>query len=171
MTGNTVNVLMILCAGNIAIKLAWKILNVFAMYQVGLGWVLCPFPCDVFAVYLPGTPPLAPSVPNTARLTEPIESLAKLPYPVFLPFCNKTLQLMHVNGLLKFAIEECWFDINLMDLKVVCGSKREEKTNGISLSNHWGQGLVYWVSKLWVNSKEMEKELAINSSSKYQANL
>ena len=23
---------------------------------------------------------------------------------------------------------------------------------------HWGQGLVYWASKLWVNHKEMEKE-------------
>ena len=33
----------------------------FAVYWVGFGWVLCPFPCDVFAVYLPGIPPLAPS--------------------------------------------------------------------------------------------------------------
>ena len=62
MTWNTVNVLGISCTGNTTMKLAWKILNVFAMYQVGFWWVLCPFPCDVFAVYLPGTPPLAPSV-------------------------------------------------------------------------------------------------------------
>ena len=64
MTWNTVNVLGISCTGNTAMKLAWKILNVFAMYQVGFWWVLCPFPCDVFAVYLPGTPPLAPSDNN-----------------------------------------------------------------------------------------------------------
>ena len=32
------------------------------MYWVGIGWVLCPFPCDVFAVFQSGTPPLAPSV-------------------------------------------------------------------------------------------------------------
>jgi hypothetical protein len=37
MTGDTVDVLGILCAGNIAIKLAWKILNVFAVYRVSLG--------------------------------------------------------------------------------------------------------------------------------------
>jgi len=42
-------------------KLAWEILNVFAMYWMGFWWVLYPFPCDVLAVYLPGTPALAPS--------------------------------------------------------------------------------------------------------------
>ena len=31
------------------------------MDWVGIGWVLCPFPCNVFAVFLSGTPPLAPS--------------------------------------------------------------------------------------------------------------
>jgi len=41
--------------------LAGKILNVLAIYQMGMGWVLCPFPCNVLAVYWPGTPPLAPS--------------------------------------------------------------------------------------------------------------
>ena len=61
MTWDTVNVLGISCTGNTAMKLAWKILNVFAMYRVGFWWVLCPFPCDVLAVYPPGTPPLAPS--------------------------------------------------------------------------------------------------------------
>jgi len=44
------DVLGIFCAGNTAIKLAWKILNVFVMYQTGFWWVHCPFPCDVFAV-------------------------------------------------------------------------------------------------------------------------
>ena len=61
MTENTVNMLGIFCAGKIAMKSAWKILNVFAMYWVGLGQVLCPFPCDVLAVYLLGPLPLAPS--------------------------------------------------------------------------------------------------------------
>ena len=61
MTWNTVNVLGISCAGNTAMKLAWNILNVFAMYRMGFWWVLYPFPCDVLAVYLPGTPALAPS--------------------------------------------------------------------------------------------------------------
>ena len=31
--------------------MAWKILNELGMYRVGIGWVLCPFPCDVFAVF------------------------------------------------------------------------------------------------------------------------
>ena len=66
---------MILCAGNIAIKLAWKILNVFAVYWVGLGWVLCPFPCDVFAVYLPATPPLVPSETSQGGVGMMSESL------------------------------------------------------------------------------------------------
>ena len=42
--------------------LAWEILNMIAMYQMGYWWVLYPFPCDVLAVYLLGTPALAPSV-------------------------------------------------------------------------------------------------------------
>jgi len=37
---------------------------VIAMYRMGFWWVLYPFPCDVLAVYLPGTPALAPSVPG-----------------------------------------------------------------------------------------------------------
>jgi len=61
MIWNTVNVLAISCAGNTAMKLAWEILNVIAMYRMGFWWVLYPFPCDVLAVYLPGTPALAPS--------------------------------------------------------------------------------------------------------------
>jgi len=62
MTWNTVNVLDISCAGNTAMKLAWEILNVFAMYQMGVWWVLYPFLCSVLAVYLLGTLALAPSV-------------------------------------------------------------------------------------------------------------
>jgi len=44
--------------------LAWEILNVFAMYQMGFWWVLYPFPCNVLAVYLLGTLALAPSDNN-----------------------------------------------------------------------------------------------------------
>jgi len=61
MTWNTVDVLGISCTGNTAMKLAWEILNVFAMYRMGFWWVLYPFPCNVLAVYLLGTPALAPS--------------------------------------------------------------------------------------------------------------
>ena len=61
MIWNTVDVLRISCTGNTAMKLAWETLNVFAMYRMGFWWVLYPFPCDVLAVYLPGTPALTPS--------------------------------------------------------------------------------------------------------------
>ena len=70
MTRNTVNVLGISCTVNTAMKLAWKILDVFVMYWMGFWWVLCPFPCNVLAVYLLGTPPLAPSVSNLAVCAE-----------------------------------------------------------------------------------------------------
>ena len=62
MIWNTVNVLTISCAGKIAGKLAWKILNELGVCWVGIGLVLCPFPCDVFVMYWPRTPPLVPSV-------------------------------------------------------------------------------------------------------------
>ena len=61
MIWNTVNVLTTFCAGKIAGKLAWKILNELGVCWVGIGLVLCPFPCDVFAMYQPRTLPLAPS--------------------------------------------------------------------------------------------------------------
>ena len=61
MTGKTVNVLSISWAGETAKKLAGKILNVIAVYQVGIWQVLCPFPYNVFTVYPSRTPALAPS--------------------------------------------------------------------------------------------------------------
>ena len=61
MIWNTVDVLGISCTRNTAMKLAWEILNVCAMYRMGFWWVLYPFPCNVLAVYLLGTPALAPS--------------------------------------------------------------------------------------------------------------
>ena len=67
MTWSTVNVLGISCAGNTAMKLAWEILNVIAMYWMGFWWVLYPFSCDVLAVYLLSTPALAPSVTGSGR--------------------------------------------------------------------------------------------------------
>jgi len=57
-----VNVLDISCTGHTAMKLAGEILNVLAIYRVGMGWVLYPFPCNVLVMSQPGTPPLAPSV-------------------------------------------------------------------------------------------------------------
>ena len=54
------------CTGSVlgwdtAEKLAWKILNVLAVYWAGIWWVHYPFPCNVLAMYWSGTPPLAPS--------------------------------------------------------------------------------------------------------------
>ena len=50
------------------------ILNVFAMYRMGFWWVLYPFPCDVLAVYLPGTPALAPGESGSSGLDGPSSS-------------------------------------------------------------------------------------------------
>ena len=47
---------------NITVTFLGKILNELWMYWMGIGLVLCPFPCNVLAVYHPRTPPLAPSV-------------------------------------------------------------------------------------------------------------
>ena len=70
MTWDTVNVLTIPWAGEIAGKLAGKILDVLEMYQVGTGWVHYPFPCSVLAMYRLGTPPLAPSDSYQAKCLE-----------------------------------------------------------------------------------------------------
>ena len=61
MTWDILNVTSNFCAGNTAVKLAWNILNELVMSQASVGWVLCPCPCNVFAMFLPGTPPPAPS--------------------------------------------------------------------------------------------------------------
>src|SRR5258707_14144893 len=73
MTWDTVNVLTIPWAGEIAGKLAGKILDVLEMYWVGTCWVHYPFPCNVLAMYWLRTPPLAPSAktllcPGSGRL-------------------------------------------------------------------------------------------------------
>ena len=79
MIWNTVNVLTISCAGKIAGKLAWKILNELGVCWVGIGSVLCPFPCDVFVMYWPRTPPLAPSVKTYPRIEDAYwETIVKL---------------------------------------------------------------------------------------------
>src|ERR1700753_2890936 len=57
MTWNTVSVLCMSQLGSSE----WEIQNVFAVFQVGSLLVHCPFPCDVLAVFLVGTPLLAPS--------------------------------------------------------------------------------------------------------------
>src|ERR1700753_4302376 len=41
--------------------------STFAVFQVGSLLVHCPFPCDVLAVFLVGTPLLAPSVHSQAE--------------------------------------------------------------------------------------------------------
>jgi len=46
----------------IAVKLTRKILNVTAVYWVGIWSVHYPFPCNVFAMYQVRKPHLAPSV-------------------------------------------------------------------------------------------------------------
>jgi len=60
-TWDTVNVLAVPQAREIAGKLAGKILNVLWMDQVGISQVHCPFPCSVLAVYQLGILALAPS--------------------------------------------------------------------------------------------------------------
>ena len=42
---------------------------------------------------------------------------------------------MHIDCFFEFAIQECRFDINLMNLKVACSCKSEKKTDGIGLGN------------------------------------
>ena len=61
LTWNIQNVLSISCTGKIVNKLAWKIQNVPAVYQMGTLWVLCPFPYNVLTVFQLGTPGSAPS--------------------------------------------------------------------------------------------------------------
>ena len=68
------NVLSISWTRKTAKKLAWKILNVLSVFQAGIWQVLCPFPCSVFAVYLPGTPPFAPSDTRTFSRRESVAS-------------------------------------------------------------------------------------------------
>ena len=58
----SVNVLAVPQARGIAGTLAGKILNVLGMDWVGISQVLCPFPCDVLAMYWPGKLALVPSV-------------------------------------------------------------------------------------------------------------
>ena len=67
MIQDTVNALAVPQAREIAGKLAGKILNVLGMDQVGISQVLCPFPCDVLAMYQPGKLVLAPSVMRRFR--------------------------------------------------------------------------------------------------------
>ena len=75
------NVLGIFQAREIAGTLAGKILNVLMMCWVGTYMVLCPFPCDVLAVYWPGTPVLAPSACSSGVVTtDPTESRATSRY-------------------------------------------------------------------------------------------
>ena len=61
MIQDTVNVLGIPQAREIAGTLAGQILNVLGVYWVGTRMVLCPFPCNVFVMYWPRTLALAPS--------------------------------------------------------------------------------------------------------------
>jgi hypothetical protein len=68
--GNTVNGLNTSQAGDISVKLAGKILNVLGIFWVGIGQVLCPFPCNVFVMYWVRTSPLAPSVSRKRRTTD-----------------------------------------------------------------------------------------------------
>src|ERR1700753_2380591 len=66
MTWNTVSVLCMSQLGSSE----WEIQNVFAVFQVGSLLVHCPFICDVLAVFLVGTPLLAPSVKSLCQAHE-----------------------------------------------------------------------------------------------------
>jgi len=75
-TWDTVNVLAVPQAREIAGTLAGKILNVLWMDQVAISQVLCPFPCDVLVMYQPGKLALIPSVGNL--LPKPAEFIEQL---------------------------------------------------------------------------------------------
>jgi len=60
-TWDTVNVLAVSQAREIAGKLAGKILNVLGMDKVGTSQVHCPFPCNVLVMSQPSKLALAPS--------------------------------------------------------------------------------------------------------------
>jgi len=68
-TWDTVNVLAVPQAREIAGTLAGKILNGLEMDWVGISQVLCPFPCDVLVMYQPGKLAFVPSVPQTCATT------------------------------------------------------------------------------------------------------
>ena len=53
-------------------------MNELGMDWVGIGWVLCPFPCNVFAVFLSGTPPLAPSEKQQVMIQDLMTKLKSL---------------------------------------------------------------------------------------------
>src|SRR6201992_3281833 len=79
MTWNTVSVLCMSQLGSSE----WEIQNVLAVFQVGSLLVHCPFPCDVLAVFLVGTPLLAPSVSRLRTILHALTSIA-----VLHPFLN-----------------------------------------------------------------------------------
>ena len=56
------NVPGIFCTRKTAGKLVQKILNVLAMYQMGISQEHCPFTCSVFAMYQTGKLSFVPSV-------------------------------------------------------------------------------------------------------------
>ena len=70
---DTVNVLAIPQAREIAGTLAGKILNGLVMYWVGTCMVLCLFPCKVLVMYWLGTLALAPSVYSSKPLSSNVE--------------------------------------------------------------------------------------------------
>jgi len=74
-----VNVLTIPQARDTAGKLAGKILNVLGMDWVGTSQVLCPFPCNVLAMYRPSTLALAPSASSGTMLSVTPKVGDKLP--------------------------------------------------------------------------------------------
>jgi len=74
--------------------------------QVSIWWVLCPCPCSVFAVYQPGTLPLAPSVDNFVREnTRPTEEAVFRGQISPIGSWKEECAIRHVEPALAFQLE------------------------------------------------------------------
>jgi len=107
-------------------KLAWEILNVFAMYWMGFWWVLYPFPCDVLAVYLLGTPALAPSVMSVPRCSR--EYLSRGP--------TLSTHAKVVRHLFIFARREKHWRDRLSHMSSLPGDVGQRTREGLRKKNH-----------------------------------
>ena len=122
-------------------KLAWKIMNVIPVPRPVYGWVLCPCPCSVFAVYQPGTPPLAPS----GTVWTLAGSIDKPSGPRRNPrYSTDWTDHSHFSAL---AYNPCL-------------RRRRRTSLTWSWCLHWGQIAICWSGICQANCKQMEKKPA-----------
>ena len=58
-------------------------------------------------------------VRSTRCLLEAVERVLQFTHQLLLPQSHKSLQLLHVDVLLKHAVEECCFDVQLLQLEAL----------------------------------------------------